>query len=152
MGGLGALSYPARHPGIWKAAFSFSGIVDTLHTKGATKDLVAELKKRGVDLGALWGDPGRDPADWRSHNPYDLIARMHDVPVYLSAGDGSRGPRREVLFRQEAEAYAARARASGMDVTTDFGVGGHLWPDFDTALGRAMPWICQQLGVPPPKH
>jgi diacylglycerol O-acyltransferase / trehalose O-mycolyltransferase / mycolyltransferase Ag85 len=29
MGGLGALAYAARHPGLFRAAASFSGIVDT---------------------------------------------------------------------------------------------------------------------------
>lgn len=147
MGGLGALTYPARHPGIWHAAASYSGVVDTVHTPGATQDILDTLRRRHIDPFALWGDPRRDAATWRAHNPYDLIDRMGDVPVYLAVGDGALGSRSEKLFRAEAEAYAEKARATGLDLTTDFGTGAHLWKFFRPQFERSLPWLFEQLGV-----
>ncbi len=48
MGGFGALSYAGRHPGMFRAAASYSGVVDTRHTPGATQfvlDLVWRLRR-----------------------------------------------------------------------------------------------------------
>lgn len=147
MGGLGALSYPARHPGLWRAAASYSGVVDTVHTPGASQDILDTLRSRHMDPLALWGDPRRDAAVWRAHNPYDLIDRMHDVRVYMAVGDGALGSRSEKLFRAEAEAYAEKARSSGLDLTTDFGTGAHLWRFFRPQFERSLPWLFAQLGV-----
>jgi diacylglycerol O-acyltransferase / trehalose O-mycolyltransferase / mycolyltransferase Ag85 len=55
MGGLGALAYAARHPGLFRAAASFSGIVDTRLTPREPMryvDLVAPRVRTPVTCGA----------------------------------------------------------------------------------------------------
>ncbi|MGH3241642.1 MAG: alpha/beta hydrolase [Spirillospora sp.] len=98
MGGLGALSYAARHRGLFRAAASFSGPVHTLYRDPSGLD-VADLVELGVAIGApardwtdVWGDPDEQRAVWRQHNPYDLADRLAGVRLHVSAGDGAPGP------------------------------------------------------------
>lgn len=47
MGGLGALAYAARHPGLFRAAASFSGIVDTRLTQRESMRYVDLVRSQG---------------------------------------------------------------------------------------------------------
>lgn len=55
MGGFGAMSYAARHPGMFQAAASFSGV---LHTRDGNGGVDWLLDRSGEDVRKLWGDPG----------------------------------------------------------------------------------------------
>ena len=79
MGGFGALSYAARHPGFFKAAASYSGVADTVGSDFSADPL-------------LWGDKIDDRETWEAHNPVSLAESLADTPVYVSYGDGDRGP------------------------------------------------------------
>src|SRR5437764_1451126 len=72
MGGLGALSYAARHRGMFAAAASFSGIVDTRLSPRESSAYQGLVRSQGGDPDLLWGDPAREAALWSAHNPYDL--------------------------------------------------------------------------------
>jgi diacylglycerol O-acyltransferase / trehalose O-mycolyltransferase len=76
MGGLGALDYAARHPGLFTVAASFSGIVNTRHDPGESQAYLGLLQSQGEEPYGLWGDPVTDVDVWRAHNPYDLAARL----------------------------------------------------------------------------
>ena len=151
MGGFGALSYAARHRGMFRAAASFSGVVHPLQTPGF---LNAILPAFGEPSGALWGDPVAQRAVWRAHDPYVLARRLRGVPLYLSVGDGSAGPfdppgrvdGTEQLLNPMNVALAGRLRRLGIRATIDFyGPGTHTWPYWQRSLHRALPMLLRAL-------
>jgi diacylglycerol O-acyltransferase / trehalose O-mycolyltransferase len=126
MGGLGAMAYAARHPGMFRAAATYSGVLDTRPT-GAAQNVQSVLRSYGHDDQAPWGDPGRDAAMWAAHNPYDLASRLRGVALFVSSGDGRPGPGDppadaahawaiERTLRLQSLAFAARLRALGIPV------------------------------------
>nr|WP_238361550.1 alpha/beta hydrolase-fold protein [Actinopolymorpha pittospori] len=92
MGGFGALSYAGRHPGLFRAAASYSGVVATLHTPGATDFVLGLVQGYVPDPLALWGDPTGQASIWAAHNPVDLARALRHTPLYLSSGNGQTGP------------------------------------------------------------
>jgi S-formylglutathione hydrolase FrmB len=156
MGGFGALSYAARHPGFFQAAASFSGVVHTTYQGTRSTNLVdAIVRNGGANLNDLWGDPVTQAATWAAHNPFDLAARLRGIPVYLSAGNGQAGPldppgsqpdSLEQLLGEQAVAVADQLRARHVKVTTDFyGPGRHTWPYWERALHRSFPLLAAAL-------
>lgn len=84
MGGLGALGYAARHPGMYSAAASFSGIVHTRLSSDASQGYLGLVSSQGTpDPLALWGDPDADAATWKQHNPYDLAPQLTRIPLFI---------------------------------------------------------------------
>lgn len=152
MGGFGALSYAARHPGFFKAAASYSGVVHPTYRGPVSTDLVQGLlASYGHDPNALWGDPVADARIWAAHNPYDLAKRLRGTPVYLSTGNGQPGPLDppdaqpdwlEQLLGEQTVALAERLRAVKVPLWTDFyGPGRHTWPYWERALHRSFPLL-----------
>lgn len=152
MGGLGALGYAARHPGMFRAVASFSGIT---HTRLRAEDYLSLAGEYGADGRDLWGDPTADAASWAAHNPWDLAPRLAGTPVYVSCGTGAPGPldaptaapdRIEEALHPQNVAFAARARAAGVELTTAFyGAGTHTWPYWQRALHEAWPMLTDPL-------
>jgi diacylglycerol O-acyltransferase / trehalose O-mycolyltransferase / mycolyltransferase Ag85 len=154
MGGLGALSYAARHPGVFRSAASYSGILHTTYRPGTIIGLVRNF---GADPFALWCDPARQAAIWAAHNPYDLAGKLHGIPLYVSAGDGNPGPLDppgtavdaiEQWIHPQNEAFAARAATLHLRLTTDFySAGTHTWPYWQRALHRSFPMLMDSIGA-----
>ncbi|MEU6172564.1 alpha/beta hydrolase family protein [Streptantibioticus parmotrematis] len=158
MGGFGALSYAGRHPGMFRAVASFSGVADPLNTPGGTDNVLEIARGQGADPYALWGDPVADRAVWAAHDPYDLARSLLRVPVFLSCGDGTAGPYDkpgvtspyETLFLAENRHLASRLGALGDHrlVTDFYGPGTHTWPYWQRELHRALPMLLKAMGVP----
>ena len=95
MGGMGALSYAARHPDLFSAAGSFSGALD--------------LGLEADNLGAS----GTDLRFWSGHNPVELAANLQGVALYLAAGNGTPGvvgpSGQRVRCERSNEAYGTQA-------------------------------------------
>ncbi|GAA3068732.1 hypothetical protein GCM10017600_21720 [Streptosporangium carneum] len=152
MGGLGAMSYAARNPGMFQAAASFSGVLNTLDGNGGVDWL---LDQYGEDSADLWGEPG-DP-DWAAHNPADLTGGLRGLRLFVSCGDGAPGPldpagaaqdRGETALLRQAETFAQRAGANGGRITVDFyGPGTHTWPYWRRSLERALPMLMESIGA-----
>jgi S-formylglutathione hydrolase FrmB len=142
MGGMGAMAYAARHPGLFLAAASYSGVLDT--------------PLGGIRNRATWGDPKAQASIWRDHNPTDLAPKLQGLSLYVSYGDGSPGPldggaggvdRLEQRISRENERFLARLRDAGIAVTVDaYGPGRHDWPYWERALHRSMPLLLDALG------
>ncbi|MDI5961777.1 alpha/beta hydrolase [Streptantibioticus silvisoli] len=157
MGGFGALSYAARHPGMFRAAASYSGVADPLETPGGPQNIAAIAAGEGADADALWGDPVTDRAVWAAHDPYTLAPALLRLPVFLSCGDGVAGPydppgatsAYETLFLAENQHLAGRLTALGdRRLTTDFyGHGTHSWPYWQRELHRSLPMLLRAMGV-----
>nr|WP_042186121.1 alpha/beta hydrolase family protein [Kibdelosporangium sp. MJ126-NF4]CEL17101.1 secreted protein [Kibdelosporangium sp. MJ126-NF4]CTQ91670.1 secreted protein [Kibdelosporangium sp. MJ126-NF4] len=156
MGGFGALSYAARHPGFFKAAASYSGLIHTTFQGKVGTDAVTGLvRQTGGDPLALWGDPDKQAHIWAAHNPYDLAGRLRGIPVYLATGNGEPGPldppgtgfdRSEQFLGLQTVAVAERLRAKHVRVITDFyGPGTHTWPYWQRELHRSFPLLLSAL-------
>lgn len=87
MGGYGALSYAARHPGMFGAAASFSGAVDLGVPLVAALVGVSPLAHRRPPL-AIHGIPLTSTGSWRDHNPRHLAAALAGIDVTITCGDG----------------------------------------------------------------
>ncbi|MEN3538231.1 alpha/beta hydrolase family protein [Microbispora sp. ZYX-F-249] len=147
MGGLGAFVYAARHPGVFEAAASFSGVLDIRDDVRGYRRFMAD---NGVDTKDLWGDPSA----WAEHNPADLAGRLKGVRLYASSGDGEPGPldpgrqggatsdRTEAAIMRQNLNFARAAEKAGVKVTTDFyGNGTHTWPYWMRSFERALPLL-----------
>jgi diacylglycerol O-acyltransferase/trehalose O-mycolyltransferase len=152
MGGFGALSYAGRHPGMFRAAASYSGVVHPLYEPDAILGLTSDF---GLDPLALWGDPVAQRAIWEAHDPYYLAKRLRHIPLFMSVGDGTAGPfdppgvfdDREDFLNGMNVALAARFKDLGLAVTTDFyGPGTHDWPYWERELHRSLPMLLGALG------
>jgi diacylglycerol O-acyltransferase/trehalose O-mycolyltransferase len=161
MGGLGAISYAARHPGMFQAAASYSGILDTRYQGGPRPGpalIQGLLRAFGQDPDALWGDPRQQAGVWDAHNPTDLAGHLRGVALFVSVGDGQPGPlvphptqqasQLERALRPQTLAFVGRLRQLGIPVEVDAaGHGTHDWPDWQQALHRSLPLLQHALGL-----
>jgi S-formylglutathione hydrolase FrmB len=141
MGGYGALSYAARHPGTFAAAASFSGALE-------------------VGSSDAWGERSANEARWRAHLPISIAARLRSLSlVELRTGDGRPGPldRRgtkpgcgacglERFLRAGNVRLHARLRALGIrHLWDDYGPGTHDWPYWRRDLRETLPDLLRAL-------
>jgi len=156
MGGLGALGYAARHPGMYSAAASFSGIVHTRFSSDVSQGYLGLVSSQGTsDPLALWGDPEADAATWKQHNPYDLAPQLTHIPLFISAGNGDLGPLDESdtlrdsiepTVNAENSKFVQRLRQVGANATVDlYGDGTHNWVYWQRELHRAWPVLTNKL-------
>jgi S-formylglutathione hydrolase FrmB len=141
MGGYGALSYAARHPGTFAAAASFSGALE-------------------VGSAAAWGERSANEARWRAHLPIAIAARLRSLAlVELRTGDGQPGPldprgTKPGCGACSLERYLhagnvrlhTRLRALGIrHVWDDYGPGTHAWPYWRRDLRETLPDLMRVL-------
>ncbi|MET9325049.1 alpha/beta hydrolase family protein [Streptomyces sp. NPDC003038] len=155
MGGFGAMSYAARHPGMFRAAASYSGAVHT--TRGIGPGMIQSVVVgHGHDPLALWGDPTLNGGIWAAHNPHDLADRLLDIPLYVSSGNGQPGPLDppgtlpdpviEPMCADMSTAFVAKLRDLGADLTSDlYGPGTHSWPYWQRALHDSWPMLMKAV-------
>lgn len=169
MGGFGVMSYAGRHPGFFRAAASFSGVLNTLHPTVeplfpglyATWVLQAFLAPLGYDPLSLFGDPVAQRDVWAAHNPADLVANLSGTKLFVSCGNGHVGPldppgtdpagllvQLEGALLLQNQEFIRRAGAIGLDLTTDlYGPGTHNWPYWARELEKAFPLLMSAIGA-----
>ncbi|MEU9018005.1 alpha/beta hydrolase family protein [Actinomadura sp. NPDC048394] len=158
MGGLGAMLYAARFPGMFAAAAAFSGYVDTLYGYKPGDDSIGwgpSFSCPGTDWRRVWGEPDAQAAIWHAHNPTDLAGRLAGVRLYVASGDGKAGSLGGLPFTDPVEAaandvshaFADRLDALGIPVATRFFDGQHSWPYWQRDLHDAYPMLMRALGV-----
>ena len=158
MGAQGALTYAARHPGLFKAVLSISGLLDTstLVQNGTDLQLLPAGARKaanvsGPDLRRIWGDPVLDRATWSAHNPVDQAAGLVGVKLFIAAGTGypqydpndavHSGATEENLWNQHRTFFLALARA-GVGYQARISQGQlHDWPYFHGAMVWGLPRI-----------
>jgi S-formylglutathione hydrolase FrmB len=152
MGGFGSMSYASRHPGLFKAAASFSGIVDTMYAYPASGPFFETLHARlGTPDDRVWGDQFTNEAVWRDHNPTDRAADLKGTSLFLYSGIGAPArsagdnPQKasnyltEHLVFQTNLSFTRALDAAGVAYKTDFHPGYHDWPYFEAGLHWALP-------------
>lgn len=154
MGGFGALSYAARHPGMFRAAASYSGVVNPIHDAQFVLDLNAAF---GEDPLGLWGDPVEQRRIWNAHDPLHLARQLRHTPVFLASGNGQPGPfddparpvdtLEQELWEQNV-LVAQRLKQLHAPLVTDlYGPGTHSWPYWERELHRSLPLLLRALGA-----
>ena len=166
MGGFGAMSYAARHPGLFGAALSFSGALDTAaipFLEAAGFDAVHS--RFGTPTSSVWGTWEAQEVRWRAHNPADLAAwTPHDNPgaslsnlkgtvLWMTTGMGlPGGPAPDdrdpsglaveaFIFSLNQLFHAALVRAGVAHTFLPYPQGGHNWWHWQDDLRRAWPVI-----------
>jgi diacylglycerol O-acyltransferase / trehalose O-mycolyltransferase len=152
MGGFGAMSYAARHPGMFKVAAAFSGIVDTMYAYPASGPFFDALHERlGTPDERVWGDQLENEEVWRDHNPTDRAAALKGTDLFLYGGMGAPtgaagdNPEKPVNYLTEHFIYQTNLSftraldAAGVTYKADFHPGYHDWPYFEAGLHWALP-------------
>lgn len=143
MGGHGAMTYAARHPGMFKAAASFSGVLHILDSRFDADPRV-------------WGSEIQQADIWAAHDAVTLAPQLEGLPLYVSFGTGEFGPL-DVVENQDGadteawllpmnEAFVARLEELGIPATVSAGPGTHTWPYWERGLHEAMPMLLDALG------
>src|SRR5262249_33137515 len=143
MGGLGAMLYAAQAPHLFRAAASFSGILDTADWEFPSD---------------LWGDRRRQADIWRQHNPIDRVADLRGTSLFISYGNGDPGRleprgvdpgvggRTERTLAAGNVDFVRRLNELGIPAEVDaYGPGTHTWPYWQRELHRALPGIMRTL-------
>ncbi len=168
MGGFGALSYTARHPGMFKATASYSGFADTLFgapVSGTFYDRAGQntTSSFGTPNKGIWGDQSADRAVWAAHNPYDLAGKLKGQPLYVSAGHGAPGGSQgddpanaggyavEAYVGQLNDRFASALTAAGVTFTDARETGGrHDWPYWRANLTASLKVLMPPLKAATP--
>jgi S-formylglutathione hydrolase FrmB len=113
LGGFGAMHYAARHPDLFVAAASFSGLVHLTTPEDPYRGAASEPRPGAGEPGAAYGgrpapryepptdagsgcqsngsafgDRTGDAVVWHDHNPTDLASNLRGLSLYVGAGDG----------------------------------------------------------------
>ena len=148
MGGYGALNYAARHPDLFSAAASYSGVLD-LKVKPDDFTDAASI--------ARWGDPVANADNWDAHNPIKFVSALKGKPLYVSYGNGQPGPLDpagtqpdplEQWIGQGSDLFVQAMNDAGVQATVNaYGPGTHSWPYWERELHASLPMLLQALGV-----
>lgn len=167
-GAQGAVSYAARHPGMFRYAAGFSGYMHlTMPGIPALSMATTALLGDGSDPFRIWGVPGRDEANWRAHDPYWLAPRLRGVGLYISSGTtGLPGPLDHATDPAQALgglvlggisertvgattiSFVQRLRKLGIPATTHlYGNGLHQWLYWQREMHTAWPLMMTAIGA-----
>jgi S-formylglutathione hydrolase FrmB len=160
IGGYGALIYAARHPGLYKAAASYSGLTD-IFNYGALFS-VTQSRLRAGEVYGPWGSAVLNRSNWVAHNPIDQAAKLRGTALYVSSGDGSPGPLDDPDFPDLAasrviekvtgqmnQKFVVRLQQLGVPVTANLYTGGyHFWNYWERELHSSWPMLASALGGP----
>jgi S-formylglutathione hydrolase FrmB len=148
MGGYGAINYAARHPDLFRAAASFSGVLDI--QLNATDFLDHESTLR-------WGDRTTNADNWAAHNPVKFAASLKGMPLYISYGNGDPGPldppgttndQLEQWVSAGDDQFVQALKDAGVEATINaYGSGTHSWPYWQRELHASMPMLLTALGL-----
>ena len=162
MGGLGAMAYAARHPGMFRAAASYSGL---LHTRYQGDPLPGPRMIQGpratptrtqTPSGAT--DGPRRPLG--RAQPLRHRSRLREVGLFVSVGDGQPGPldgpatNGQLQQIEQAQypqnlAFVERLRQLGIPVWFDNdGPGIHNWPYWQRELHRSLSLLLEAIQRP----
>jgi S-formylglutathione hydrolase FrmB len=149
MGGYGAMKY--AETGLFRAAASFSGVVDPLsNPDGVLAFLYPD---------ALWGDPVAQRAIWVANDPAYHVNLLHGVKLFVASGNGQPGPydgsaqgtdATEAEVHAESLNFVSALKQAHVPVTTYFyGAGTHSWPYWQRDLHQSFPMLMKAIGAQP---
>jgi S-formylglutathione hydrolase FrmB len=160
LGGYGGLIYAARHPGLYKAVASYSGLTNILDLSALLG--ITKLRLDTGDISSPWGSLILNRANWVAHNPQDQAAKLKGTALYVSSGDGKPGPLDDPNFKDIAASrvieqfsgemsaqFVQKLRSLGIPVTAHLYTGGyHYWNYWQRELRTSWPVLAGALGAP----
>lgn len=176
-GGQGAVTYAARHRGLFRYAASFSGILHMTKPGISTMMALGDLGSGGKTSPTIkWGDPVRNRDNWLMHDPYYLAENLRGVGLYISSGTtGKPGPLDdkfgkvledrgfdlaaalqyqvvggvgEQLVGVTVKSMVDRLKAMRIPVTAHvYGDGMHNWAYWNREFHLAWPLLMKSLGA-----
>jgi S-formylglutathione hydrolase FrmB len=155
MGGMGAFAYAARHPDLFVAAASFSGVLDPEHCNTPWN---GELIPPSQIFSMVCG---QSVSCLRAHDPVDLAPNLRGLHLFLSSGNGTPGPldsgnsrtvdQLEVQIHKSFVSMVAALNSARIPaVVDDYGDGTHSWPYWQRELHKAMPMLLAAVTSPLP--
>ncbi|KAB2351005.1 esterase family protein [Actinomadura rudentiformis] len=167
-GGQGAITYAARHRGLFRYAASYSGIVH-LTKPGIPAIIMAEgfVFNPGQDPFRIWGKPDKHARNWQQHDPYVLAKNLRGTGIYLSSGTTGNpgkldppfvgwefvkarlvGGISEAVAGATNVSLAARLRQLKIPVTTHiYKDGWHQWGYWIVEMNRSWPLMMKAIGA-----
>jgi len=165
MGGFGAFSYAGRHPDVFGAAASFSGVLDTMYAWPASGvGFTLAHDQFGTPNDDVWGNQVLDSDEWRAHNPADLArtGAYDGTPFWFATGTGTPGGPAgeepgnpggyalEHFIWQMHQSFKASVAVGdlqhGYEYHDDSYVGGlHGWGYWNYEVLRAAPWLYDRI-------
>lgn len=158
-GGTGAITYAARHPGMFRYAAAYSAPLN-LFDPVLQAILLDTIAQNGDDPMAVWGSPLWQYANWKQHNPLDLAPSLRGTGLYLSSGTtglpGDLDPNGswsllqfgEAVIGADTAAMATRLSRAGIPATVHLYLNGtHSWPYWQRELHATWPALMGSLGV-----
>jgi enterochelin esterase-like enzyme len=136
MGGGGALQIGLRHPELFAAAGSLSGL---LLDEADAKRLIRTSRMRFLaDLEAVFSD-GSDREFFDAHNIYEIAERRaaaFDQRIFLAAGT-----REDPEFLRTTRRFHDRLEVLGIENEFVAYDGGHGWRDWAPVIEGALPYL-----------
>ncbi|MGI5460882.1 alpha/beta hydrolase [Streptomyces sp. CA-249302] len=154
-GGYGAMAHAARHPGMFTAAASYSGVLDTT-AAGVPPVFDAIVARENLAFLSVWGNPVLDFLTWQNFNPRARATGLRGTSLYVSSGSGVFGGTGD-LFAEALESALWPSAHSFTDalarlripVTTHFYTGGeHSWAYWKKEFTASWPLLAAALGLP----
>jgi diacylglycerol O-acyltransferase/trehalose O-mycolyltransferase len=154
-GGYGAMAHAARHPGLFTAAASYSGILDTM-APGVPTLMDAIVARENLVPTSLWGNPFLNLLTWLDFNPRNRAAGLRGTALYVSSGSGLAGGTGDWLpealesaLWPSAHSFTDTLALQRIPVTTHFYAGGgHSWAYWKQEFTASWPLLARGLGVP----
>lgn len=148
LGGYGSVMYTARHPGLFVATASYSGVLDVTASgisSAAVQSLIDEAEQLADDNG------------WTDVNPIDLVSALSGANLYISYGNGQPGPLDpagteaddlEAWVGAGDDNFVRALRLAQLDATVDaYGPGTHSWTYWDRELKQSLTFLLSKLGA-----
>lgn len=157
MGGFGAMSYAARHPDLFVAAASFSGVLDTNLDPDFLEKTIFQNQEK-VPPGTVWGDRETNEIIWRSHNPWDLAENLQGVDLAIHTGNGEAGgpldgglesPVERICYRMSTSLHDRLEKLNIPHVWDSYGAGSHTWGYWQRNLHQSLPRFMDIFNNPP---
>ncbi|MQY08974.1 alpha/beta hydrolase [Actinomadura macrotermitis] len=159
-GAQGALSYAARHPGLFRYVASLSGIL-SMRSPGIPAMLMFTNAGNGQDPYAIWGIPRFDDANWAAHDPAALADKLRGTGVFFSAGTTGRpgpgdpdvapwdiGLLSEIAIGQNNKDFQKRLDELKVPYTAHiYGDGRHNWPAWRREATFIWPTLMRSIGA-----
>jgi diacylglycerol O-acyltransferase / trehalose O-mycolyltransferase len=159
-GGLGAMMYAVRHPGMFTVVAAYSPPLNLFNP--AIQGILAQtLLGDGDDPDAIWGPLPDQRANWEAHDPVTNAANLRGTSIFMSSGlsgvPGPLDPNDQLAVVQFGEAIVGGDVATLAGTLTGDGIrstvhqyvfGTHSWPYWQRELHRSWTQIMTALGVP----
>jgi diacylglycerol O-acyltransferase/trehalose O-mycolyltransferase len=157
-GGFGSMSYPSRHPGMFKFAGVMSGPVDI--QDAAMTQLILATPATDTVAEDRFGDPVKNKKNWTKHNPYALIKNLRGTSLFVSSGlTGLNRPEdadtmwtplqlSEYLNGVVTTKFVQKLKKEKIKATIDlYELGQHNWPSWRIELAKSFPQEMKALGA-----